>query len=173
MKELVTVIMPTYNHDKYIERAINSVLCQTYNNWELIIIDNHSTDNTEKIIKNFSDNRIKFLSIKNKGVIAASRNLGIKNAKGTWVAFLDSDDWWEKEKLMLCLSSINSDIDFIYHNMKINREKTQLVFKKVIKARQLKAPVLLDLLNTGNIICNSSVIVRKNLLNSGRRIPIS
>jgi glycosyltransferase involved in cell wall biosynthesis len=89
---LVSVVIPTYNHARYLGRALQSVLDQTYKNWEAIVIDNHSTDNTAELIASFADQRITYLKIHNNGVIAASRNAGIRAAKGEWLAFLDSDD---------------------------------------------------------------------------------
>ncbi len=96
---LVSVIMPTYNHARFIGEAIDSVLNQTYKNLELIIIDNYSKDNTEEIVASYRDDRIKYLKFRNNGIIAASRNYGIKHSQGEYIAFLDSDDKWNKKKL--------------------------------------------------------------------------
>ena len=84
---LVSIVIPTYNHARYLGRALQSVLDQTYINWEAIIIDNHSTDNTDQLVASFSDSRIIYLKIHNNGVIASSRNAGIREAKGEWIAF--------------------------------------------------------------------------------------
>ncbi len=101
MKELVSIITPSYNSESYISETINSVLNQTYEIWELIIIDDCSTDKTQDLLNNYCkiDNRIKlFVNEKNLGS-AISRNVGIKNSSGRFIAFLDSDDIWVKEKL--------------------------------------------------------------------------
>lgn len=97
---LVSIIMPSYNTANYISESINSVINQTYENWELIIVDDCSSDNTEEIVnKILKDKRIKYLkNTKNSGA-AISRNRALKEAKGKWIAFLDSDDLWHKEKL--------------------------------------------------------------------------
>jgi len=96
---LISVIIPTYNREKIIERAINSVINQTYKNWELIIVDDGSTDNTKKVLEPYlKNNKIKYFHNKNKGV-SAVRNFGIKKAQGEYIAFLDSDDEFVKEKL--------------------------------------------------------------------------
>ena len=98
---LVSVIMPAYNCEKYVVEAINSVLAQTYKNWELLVLDDGSNDNTLQVIEEFSknDSRIKALpNGKNMGV-SATRNRGIELATGEWIAFLDSDDMWESKKL--------------------------------------------------------------------------
>ena len=84
---LVSIVIPSYNHGKFIQKAIDSVINQTYQNWEAFIIDNNSTDETNKILNNYKDIRIKKLKIENDGVIAKSRNLGINAAKGDWIAF--------------------------------------------------------------------------------------
>lgn len=105
---LVSVIMPCYNGERFIAEAIESVLGQTYQNWELIIINDGSTDNSEKIIKELlnKDNRIRYIkNNKNKG-IPATRNVGIKASKGEYIALLDQDDFWMKEKLKIQMIEI-------------------------------------------------------------------
>ena len=168
-KPLVSIVIPTYNHAKFISKALKSILDQTFKDWEAIIIDNQSTDQTNDILSKYSDPRIKSYKIDNNGIIAKSRNLGIKLSKGKWIAFLDSDDWWTSEKLEVCFDNIDEDVDLIYHDLQIIHEKYQPYFKKKkFKGRQLKKPILNDLLIggifEGNAICNSSVIVRKKLL---------
>lgn len=96
---LVSIVTPSYNTGKYIADTIQSVLNQTYNNWEMIIIDDCSTDNSVKVINSFNDYRIKlFINEENIGA-AISRNKALNEAHGKWIAFLDSDDLWEKNKL--------------------------------------------------------------------------
>lgn len=98
---LVSIIMPAYNAERFIKESIESVINQKYKNWELLIINDFSNDSTQNIIENYcmKDKRIKLLEQKeNKGVVEA-RNRGIKESKGKYIAFLDSDDLWEKNKL--------------------------------------------------------------------------
>lgn len=100
MHGLVSIIMPSYNTAKYISASIRSVLNQTYTNWELLIVDDHSTDNTDEVIQPFlTDSRIKYLKNKKNSGAAVSRNRALKEAKGEWIAFLDSDDLWMPQKL--------------------------------------------------------------------------
>ncbi len=100
---LISIGLPTFNRDWCIERAIKSVQEQTYINWELLIIDDGSTDNTKNILKPYlEDKRIKYFFKKNGGVSSA-RNLGIKKAKGKYIAFLDSDDEFTKKRLEIQL----------------------------------------------------------------------
>lgn len=101
MDELVSIIMPTFNAEKYIEESIESIEAQTYSNWELIIVDDCSEDDTVEVINEFKDDRIILLrNSSNKGA-AVSRNMALRHAKGRWIAFLDSDDLWHKDKLRL------------------------------------------------------------------------
>ncbi|SHN24208.1 glycosyltransferase family 2 protein [Mucilaginibacter sp. OK098] len=102
---LVSIIMPAYNAEKFIEESINSVINQTFNNWELLIINDGSTDSTESIACKYAatDARVKLINQENKR-LGAARNTGILNAKGSWIAFLDADDLWMPDKLKKQLS---------------------------------------------------------------------
>ena len=97
---LVSVVIPTYNYGHFLSETLHSVLSQTYTIWECLVIDNGSTDNTETIVENFikSDKRFRYFKIEHS-TTSKSRNVGIKNASGTFIQFLDSDDQIEKEKL--------------------------------------------------------------------------
>lgn len=100
MSGLVSVIMPSYNTAEYISESIASVRKQTYTDWELIIVDDCSADNTGEIVKPFlSDKRIKYIKNETNSGAAVSRNQALREAKGKWIAFLDSDDLWHPEKL--------------------------------------------------------------------------
>ena len=100
MDDLVSIIMPSYNTAKYIAETVQSVLAQTYQDWELIIVDDCSTDDTDEVVKPFlSDSRIRYLKNEKNSGAAVSRNRALREAKGKWIAFLDSDDLWMPEKL--------------------------------------------------------------------------
>lgn len=100
MEELVSIIMPSYNTGDFISQSIESVLKQTYKNWELLIVDDCSTDNTFQVIRPFlHDSRIKIYKGNSNHGAAICRNKGLKEAKGRWIAFLDSDDLWTPDKL--------------------------------------------------------------------------
>jgi glycosyltransferase involved in cell wall biosynthesis len=103
---LVSVIIPTYNHARYLGNAIDSVIAQKYPNIEIIVIDNYSTDETEAKVNEYLPGKIKYLKFNNQGVIAASRNYGVNSAKGEMIAFLDSDDEWLEDKLTLQVSHL-------------------------------------------------------------------
>lgn len=160
-KPLFSIVIPTFNRAAYLGRALQSVFNQTYSNWEVIIVDNYSTDDTDKLLKEFYDSRVRVFNINNHGSISVSRNLGINESNGEWIVFLDSDDWWDENKLEECFKYLNSNVDLYYHDLQIV-EETEIV--GMIKSRKLKKPILVDLLKRGNTIATSSVIVRKSIL---------
>src|SRR5262245_23810861 len=94
MRPSVTVVIPTYNCADLLRQALASVVTQTRSDWEAIVVNNASTDNTLVAVAACRDPRIRVIEFRNQGVIAASRNRGITEAQGEWVAFLDSDDLW-------------------------------------------------------------------------------
>ena len=168
---LISIIIPTYNRGHIIGLALQSVIEQTYNNWEALVVDNYSIDNTEDIVNNFNDPRIRMLKINNNGVIAASRNLGIKKSSGEYIAFLDSDDWWLPNKLMEALQHLKTGFDLVYHDMFIVKNIQRLYFAKRSRGRILSRPIFKDLLLGSNPIMNSSVIVKKCILQEIDYIP--
>ena len=99
MNELVSIVMPSYNTANFIEETVSSVLAQTYENWELLIVDDCSTDDTEEKLRAFSDPRIRIFRNETNSGAAVSRNRALSETKGKWIAFLDSDDLWHPEKL--------------------------------------------------------------------------
>ena len=154
----VSVIMPTYNHAKFIGKAIESVLNQTYPNFELIIIDNYSEDETEKIVASYEDDRIIYLKFRNNGIIAASRNHGIKHSHGEYIAFLDSDDFWLEKKLELVTDYIKKvpEVDIVCHDEWLQTDKAG-------KKRLTYGPYTTyrNILFNGNCISTSATVVRR------------
>lgn len=109
---LVSIIIPVYNGEKYISDTIQSVIDQTYKNWELIIVDDGSTDNTADIVKQFNDSRISYIKKNNTGV-SDTRNVGANLAKGEILCFLDADDVWLPQNLEKKLSKLTKEQDSI------------------------------------------------------------
>lgn len=112
MKPHVSILLPSYNHEKYISRAIDSVIAQSFRAWELIIIDDGSTDKSPIIIEQYKDDRIKFFKQSNKGV-TETLNRAIKTARGEYICFLDSDDKYHPRKLELQLKEIEKGFDIV------------------------------------------------------------
>jgi len=112
---LISVIMNCHNGDKYLKQSLKSLQSQNYKNWELIFFDNKSNDNSRKILKSFKDNRIKYYKSENMLNLYKARNLAIKKAKGKYISFLDTDDWWVKSKLKDQVMIIQKKrVNFIY-----------------------------------------------------------
>lgn len=107
--KLVSIIMPTYNCAKFIGKTIESVIAQTYENWELIIVDDCSKDNTEEVVSKYKDNRIKYHRLENNSGAAVARTEAMKKARGSYMSFLDSDDLWKKDKLEKQLEFMNKN----------------------------------------------------------------
>jgi teichuronic acid biosynthesis glycosyltransferase TuaG len=158
---LVSIVIPTYNHAHFLTEAIHSVLAQTCDNWEVIIVNNFSTDDTESIVAGFKDARIKLINFANGGAIAASRNVGIRLATAEYVAFLDSDDFWEPKKLEICLSVLHQEkLDWVCHG--------ECWFGDGIEKKVTYGPLSRAsfdaLLYKGNCISTSAVVVRRSSL---------
>lgn len=155
MSELVSIVMPVHNSERYIEDAIRSVISQTYTNWELLIIDDASTDSSKEIAERIarSDERIKVYSNPTPtGYPSNPRNIAIDMAKGRYIAFLDSDDVWLPGKLehQLPFFTNNSDIAVIYSNYEKVDEKLTRASRVVKGGKVVDYKTLLH----GNVIGN-------------------
>ncbi len=157
---LVSIVMPAYNCEKYIEGAINSVLNQTYQNWELIVIDDGSKDKTGYIIKELEnkDSRIKFIKNEKNMGVSATRNRGISIASSEWIAFLDSDDMWEESKLEKQIKVAEEKAaEFLFTGSSFINEEGK-PYKGVFKVPE---SVNYKKLRNQNIISCSSVLINK------------
>lgn len=165
---LISIIIPAYNAEKYIEASILSVLNQTYVNWELIIVNDGSTDRTQAIAEEFSsrDKRIKVINQQNKR-LAAARNTGIKNSTGQWVAFLDADDIWFPSKLekQVKISEKVPYIDILYTDGWIFHydDLTNLTAYS-IKKGEFTSDEMYLLEYSGNYIPVISVMAKRNIM---------
>jgi teichuronic acid biosynthesis glycosyltransferase TuaG len=167
----ISVIIPAYNSVKYIEETINSVLAQTYSNFEIIIVDDSSTDGTFELCKKLSEsnNKIKVFRIEHSGRPSVPRNFGINKAQGEFIAFLDSDDKWVKNKLKEQINFFkkNSEVSLVYSVSKTFGEVNFFsqhyeLFPLPFKAAKNKT----DLLTKGNSIPLSTVMVKTETVRS-------
>ncbi|MCL5030224.1 MAG: glycosyltransferase family 2 protein [Bacteroidetes bacterium] len=166
---LVSVVIPAYNVEKFIGETLRSVLNQTYNNYEIIVVDDSSRDQTASVVNQFIqlDKRIKYFKIEHSGRPAVPRNFGISKASGELIAFLDSDDLWKKNKLaeqVLFLEKYPGLI-FIY-SMSVTFGDVNLFspFYEVLPLLNKAARTKEDLLKKGNSITCSSVLIRSDYL---------
>jgi glycosyltransferase involved in cell wall biosynthesis len=166
MNPLISIIIPTYNRAEDLKRALQSVFDQTFTDWEMLIVDNHSVDNTDSVIQSFNDPRTKLFKVHNKGVVAVSRNLGLKHAIGEYIAFLDSDDWWMPKKLEESIKYLIQGADVVYHDLFVVTKPGQIFNWRRTWGRKLTTPIFYDLIKNGTTLPNSSVVVRKKILNA-------
>ena len=166
VQPLISVILPTYNHARFLKNAIDSVIKQDYSNWELIIIDNYSTDHTDQVISLFKDDRIKNHKTNNHGIIAKSRNKGIQESKGDWIAFLDSDDIWYLNKLSTIINYLNrhKKIDIVCSNEYLHNKSTGK--KHILRYGPSSKYFYKDLLVNGNKLSTSATLVKRSFLNA-------
>lgn len=166
-----SIIVPTYNRENYISKCIDSVLNQTYDNFELIIVDDGSTDNTENIIKKYNDNRLKYFKNDNHG-IAYSRNYGIDKASGDYLFFLDSDDYIERNLLEEVNKNIKKNDVLIFNYKEIFEKDNRVKENKFIAFENYKLkdhPELINIINLGP--CNK--IYKKELFTDpNNRFPM-
>ena len=158
-----SVVIPTYNCADFLRRALLSVQAQTCQDYEIIVIDNHSTDHTQEVLAEFAGLPLTRLEIANGGVIAASRNMGIRQAKGEWVAFLDSDDVWLPEKLARVRRAISQDpaVVLVCHD---EVEVVSGVAGRVLQYGPAEADMYERLLFVGNAVSTSATAVRRDVL---------
>lgn len=156
----VSIVIPTYNQAHLLRECLVSVRAQTVSDWECIVVNNHSDDDTVAVALSFGDPRIRVENFRNHGVIAASRNVGIRLAVAPWVALLDSDDVWRPGKLEQCLAAA-ADADLVSHAEAIMRSGRQVGLKV---AGDVAATSYLGLLLGDNPLSPSSVLIRRDLL---------
>lgn len=133
---LVSIITPVYNAERFLSDTIKSVQNQTYKNWEMLLVDDCSKDNSAQIIKEFQkyDNRIKYIKLEKNSGASVSRNTGIKNAKGRFIAFVDSDDIWKPEKLEIQIKyMLKENLGFTFTSYRYMKENGELT-NKIAKA---------------------------------------
>lgn len=159
---LISVIIPTYNHAPFLREALDSVCAQTYTNWEAIVINNYSEDNTVEVVESFNSLKIRLENFRNNGVIAASRNRGIALANGKYLAFLDSDDLWLPEKLARSVTLLEEGCDLVCHGLRLfgNGREQDRFYGPAHRA------TFAALLDRGNCIATSATVVRKDLVES-------
>lgn len=164
MKPLFSVIIPTFNHAHFLGRALQSVVDQSYPCWEALVIDNHSTDSTDDVVSNFRDQRVRLLKIHNHGVIAASRNFGIREAKGDWVAFLDSDDYWYPQKLETIIAEMETDGNFdVFSNDELKAD-LKTGDKSMLRYGPYEKDFYKTMLLEGNRLSPSATVIRRTFL---------
>lgn len=158
---VVTVVIPTYNHANFLREALSSLRAQTFPDWEAVVVNNFSDDDTVDVVESFADSRILLENFRNNGIISASRNRGIALARGKYVAFLDSDDTWHTEKLAKCMEHFDNGVGLVCHGLRWIGEQERDMFCGPEQRATFDA-----LLDNGNCITPSATVVVKDLLES-------
>lgn len=157
---LVSVIVPTFNRCELINDTLSSILKQSYRNIELIVIDDGSTDDTEKFVKQIKDERLRYYRIENWGGPARPRNIGVNHARGVYIAFCDDDDTWNVNKIKSQIEFIEHfKADAIYTNANIHNNNTSRTFSRM-KSRKVTLGSFLK----KNYLLLSSSFLRKDKL---------
>lgn len=173
MKPIVSVIMNCFNGEKYLHAALESVLSQTFTDWELVFWDNQSTDHSASIFNSFSEPRFRYFQSGAHTTLGEARNLAVSHAKGTWLAFLDCDDMWSPYKLDVQIRQANSadvDVGIIYGPVQLkvcatdsNKiSKLRKYYRKLSVHPHNAKSIYEDLLNK-NFIIFSSLMIRRDL----------
>ena len=170
---LVSIVMVNYNHEDFLKEAIDSVLQQTYKNWELIIVDDGSTDQSVDIIKGYDDERIKPVFLSENGHICQATNIGLKKVQGDLVARLDSDDIWRQDKLERQVDFFNKNpnsnvcftkLDIIDENSNIINDKMADLYNLYNHRQKDQNNWLRFFFFIGNSLIQSTMIYRKKVL---------
>ena len=157
----VDIVIPTYNHARFLGEALRSVIGQTMESWRAIIVNNFSTDDTRDVVAAFSDPRIGIVDFANHGIIAASRNHGLSLATAPYVAFLDSDDSWYPDKLARCVAALDAGADIVCHGERWT--STDGTHRDVAYGPEHNARYR-RLLFRHNCVSTSAVVARRDLL---------
>lgn len=154
---LITVVMPNYNGHRFVEQAIDSVLNQTYSNFELLVVDDCSKDDSLQLIqqKAQSDDRIRVIALKHNAGVANARNVGIKEAKGDYIALLDNDDLWTEDKLERQLALAQKGADIVYCSYDFIDEQNNSIKKPFVVPQQTNFNKMLA---SSVISCSTSFI---------------
>lgn len=162
---LVSILMNCYNGEKYLREAIDSVLAQTYQNWELVFWDNQSTDKSAEIFKSYQDPRLKYFYAPKHTLLYEARNCVVEKANGEFLAFLDVDDWWFPEKLERQMPLFaDPDVGIVCGNCWIESEKKQKRWKSL--TRPIPTGRVLDDLLKNYVVRLLTLVVRRSAVTS-------
>jgi len=163
---LVSIVINCFNGEKYLREALDSVIKQTYENWEIIFWDNQSTDKSAEIFKSYQDKRLKyFLATSHTSIVYEARNDALKKTNGEFIAFLDVDDWWLPDKLNKQIPLFEDpEVGLVYGKLWYFFEKKNK--KKIFKKKDLPTGMIVSELLRENVIGSPTYIIKKKALES-------
>jgi glycosyltransferase involved in cell wall biosynthesis len=161
----VTVIIPTHNRAGFLGRCLDSLVAQSFTDFEVVVCDDGSTDESGAVAESYKRKlNLSYHWAENFGGPARPRNAGLGMARGAYLAFLDSDDWWKPSKLAESVRRLDAGADLVYHDLLIVRSSRQKLLWRRVRTRALTVPAFDDLLTNGPALCNSSVVLRREIL---------
>lgn len=163
MKGLVSIITPTYNSEKFITETIQSVQNQTYQNWEMLIVDDYSSDKTVEMVQSFmdDDSRIHLIRLSKNSGASKARNEAIKNVQGDYMTFLDADDIWFPDFIQNSINTIEkTQIPFVFSSYRRSNENLEFVYSDFIVPQKV---TYTDILKTNSISCLTAFLDVKKL----------
>lgn len=163
----VSVVIPVYNRAALLRRALDALACQTWRDFEVIVVDDGSTEDIGAVVDSYRTRlALRDVRIANSGGPARPRNVGLAQARGEWVAWLDCDDWWDRERMACVAAELTDDVDVLYHPLRVRRAGA-LKRRGERRARigeAVRGEMLRHMLLFGNPLPNSAVVVRRSLL---------
>lgn len=165
----ISVVIPVYNRTWELRRALQSLADQSFRNFEVIVCDDGSTVDVQSVVDSFAGSlRLQFRRIDNSGGPARPRNVATRMASGEWISFLDSDDWWDSDRMGVVAAALGQDVDLLYHPLRVVTSSDvprRRIHPKSL-GRALRGEPLRDMALFGNPIPNSAAVVRRKLLDS-------
>ncbi len=153
MNPEVSIIIPTYNSEAYLAQALQSIFAQSYHNWEIILVDDASVDSTVEIARRFQDRRLKIVENERNRGVSYGRNRGIKEARGKWIALLDSDDWYAPKRLAKLLDAANrQDTDLIADDLFLIADRQSKPWSTLLEENQQQLSSPIELIDTVKLV---------------------
>lgn len=163
----ISVVIPVYNRSWELRRALESLARQTERNFEVVVCDDGSTEDICAVLAPFqSQMDVRYQRIENSGGPARPRNVAIRLARGEWIAFLDSDDWWDDGRMAVVGAALDEDIDILYHPLRVVTAQglTRTPERRSMIGEPLRSEALRHMALFGNPVPNSAAVVRRSLL---------
>ena len=167
MKPRISVVIPVYNRSSELRRAFQSLVRQTERHFEVVVCDDGSTEDIRAVLAPFeSQLDVRYQRIENSGGPARPRNVAIRLARGEWIAFLDSDDWWDDGRMAVVSAALGDDVDFLYHPLRVVTAEglSRTPERRAMIGEPLRSEALRHMALFGNPVPNSAAVVRRSML---------
>lgn len=167
MTPRISVVIPVFNRSLELRRALESLARQTARDFEVVVCDDGSTEDIRAVLVPFENQiEVRYQRIQNSGGPARPRNVAIALARGEWIAFLDSDDWWDANRLAVVGADLSDDVDLLYHSLRVVTAPglTHILERRRVIGEPLRGDALRHMALFGNPVPNSTAVVRRSLL---------